>query len=158
MITSQFVDYKRLAYRLYAVFMHQGSAEFGHYYIYIFDFKKGVWRKYNDNDVTEVQNSAEIFENSDQPSPPTPYFLVYVNDTMKDRLVEAVCRQIVEAPHVSHVENHSTHITSSDPMATSDRDTVTTAEDVDMDPPPYRKSSSAQIATGLKIDLVAMRY
>src|SRR5438105_3829259 len=99
MITSQFIDYKRLAYRLYAVFMHQGSAEFGHYYIYIFDFKKNLWRKYNDNEVTEVQNPAEIFENSGRPSPPTPYFLVYVNDSMKERLVEPVCREIMETPN-----------------------------------------------------------
>jgi ubiquitin carboxyl-terminal hydrolase 25/28 len=96
MIASQFADSKILPYRLYAVFMHQGSVEFGHYYIYIYDFKKEIWRKYNDNEITEVQNTAEIFENQGRVNPPTPYFLVYVNAAMKDRLVEPVCREIFE--------------------------------------------------------------
>lgn len=102
MISSQFSDYKRLAYRLYAVFMHQGSVEFGHYYIYIYDFNKEVWRKYNDNEITEVQDTSEIFgkseRNSERANPPTPYFLVYVNAAMKNRLVEPVCREIEPEP------------------------------------------------------------
>lgn len=95
MIASQFTEYTKLAYRLYAVFMHQGSVEFGHYYIYIYDFEKEVWRKYNDNDITEVKDTSEIFGSPNRVNPPTPYFLVYVNDMMKDRLVEPVCREIV---------------------------------------------------------------
>jgi ubiquitin carboxyl-terminal hydrolase 25/28 len=94
MISNSFNEYTKLAYRLYAVFIHQGSVEFGHYYIYIYDFKKDVWRKYNDNDITEVKDTAEIFRNPNRANPPTPYFLVYVNAAMKDRLVEPVCREI----------------------------------------------------------------
>ncbi|KAE8147194.1 hypothetical protein BDV25DRAFT_160868 [Aspergillus avenaceus] len=95
-ISSQFADYRHLAYRLYAVFVHHGSVEFGHYYIYIFDFNRKVWRKYNDNYVTEVQDIEEIFTSQDRQNPPTPYFLVYVNDAMKDRLVDPVCREIFD--------------------------------------------------------------
>ncbi|OJJ49211.1 hypothetical protein ASPZODRAFT_111904 [Penicilliopsis zonata CBS 506.65] len=97
MIATQFADSKHLAYRLYAVFVHHGSVTFGHYYIYIFDFRKEVWRKYNDNDVTEVHNAEEIFKNSDRQNPPTPYFLVYVHDALKDRLADPVCREILDA-------------------------------------------------------------
>lgn len=96
MITNLFADYRCLAYRLYAVFMHHGSVEFGHYYIYIYDFKKEIWRKYNDNDVREVQDPAEIFAVRQEENPPTPYFLVYVHDSMKDRLVDPVCREIFD--------------------------------------------------------------
>jgi ubiquitin carboxyl-terminal hydrolase 25/28 len=82
--------------------MHQGSVEFGHYYIYIYDFDKEVWRKYNDNEITEVQDTSEIFgkseRNSERANPPTPYFLVYVNAAMKNRLVEPVCREIEPEP------------------------------------------------------------
>lgn len=98
MISSNFNDSTKLAYRLYAVFMHQGSVEFGHYYIYIYDFKKDIWRKYNDNDIAEVKDTAEIFRNPNRMNPPTPYFLVYVNAAMKDRLVEPVCRMIAPEP------------------------------------------------------------
>lgn len=93
-VANSFNEYTKLAYRLYAVFMHQGSVEFGHYYIYIYDFKKDVWRKYNDNEITEVKDKAEIFQKPNRANPPTPYFLVYVNAAMKDRLVEPVCREI----------------------------------------------------------------
>ncbi|KAJ9197928.1 hypothetical protein DTO164E3_5484 [Paecilomyces variotii] len=133
MISSQFADYKHLPYRLYAVFVHHGSVEFGHYYIYIYDFKKDVWRKYNDSDITEVHNRAEIFESQGR-NPPTPYFLVYVNERMKDRLVQPVCREIAENS-ASTAEDTAAQATI--PAAAQGEDTVTTSEDVDMDPPAY---------------------
>lgn len=126
MISNQFNDSTRLAYRLYACFMHQGSVEFGHYYIYIYDFEKDVWRKYNDNDITEVQDTSEIFGNPNRVNPPTPYFLVYVHDALKGRLVEPVRRDIIaEAPTI--VENATAPIdsTSDEPM------------DAEMGPPSY---------------------
>lgn len=94
LIASQFTEYQKLPYRLYAVFMHHGSVSFGHYWIYIYDFQKNVWRKYNDEYVTEVQNLDEIFKDGRETNPPTPYFLVYINDEMKDRLVDPVCRDV----------------------------------------------------------------
>ncbi|KAE8356901.1 hypothetical protein BDV28DRAFT_126391 [Aspergillus coremiiformis] len=130
LISSQFVEYKHLAYRLYAVFVHHGSVEFGHYYIYIFDFERNVWRKYNDNYVTEVHDLDEIFRSQDRQNPPTPYFLVYVNETMKDRLVSPLCREIVESPPEDQ--------TGPDTASVTEGITVpTTTGDVDMDPPAY---------------------
>ncbi|OAX78823.1 hypothetical protein ACJ72_06862 [Emergomyces africanus] len=104
LIDSQFTDLRHLPYRLYAVFVHHGSVEFGHYYIYIFDYDKNIWRKYNDSEVTEVHNQSEIFESQNLANPPTPYFLVYVNENMKDRLVKPVNREIKDAspPQVPH--------------------------------------------------------
>ncbi|KAH8701874.1 putative ubiquitin hydrolase [Talaromyces proteolyticus] len=124
MISSQFSDYKRLAYCLYAVFMHQGSVEFGHYYIYIYDFKKEVWRKYNDNEITEVRDTSEIFGNQGRVNPPTPYFLVYVNAGMKDRLVEPVCREIIPEP-------------SANPTGGDEPNSIDGPMDVDVNPPSY---------------------
>ncbi|KAI2826377.1 hypothetical protein CBS147343_605 [Aspergillus niger] len=127
-ISAQFADYKYLAYRLYAVFVHHGSVSFGHYYIYIFDFERNVWRKYNDNYVTEVNNLDEIFKDEGQPNPPTPYFLVYVNDAMKDRLANPVCREILEAS------------------------TANTNEDMDMNPPAYDEIWTDQSGSGTVVD------
>ncbi|CAG8129565.1 unnamed protein product [Penicillium olsonii] len=98
MIYSQFADYHNLPYRLYAVFVHHGSVSFGHYYIYIYDFEKDIWRKYNDEYVTEVQNLDEIFKDDSTNNPPTPYFLVYVNSDMKERLVSPVYRVLDTVP------------------------------------------------------------
>ncbi|KAJ5570525.1 Peptidase C19 ubiquitin carboxyl-terminal hydrolase 2 [Penicillium hispanicum] len=95
MIANQFTEFKNLPYQLYAVFVHRGSVSFGHYWIYIRDFQNNIWRKYNDEYVTEVRNLDEIFYNVADANPPTPYFLVYVNEKMKDRLVDPVCREIL---------------------------------------------------------------
>ncbi|KAL4865989.1 hypothetical protein BDV12DRAFT_173679 [Aspergillus spectabilis] len=131
LITSQFVDSKHLPYRLYAVFVHHGSVEFGHYYIYIFDFERNVWRKYNDTYVTEVRDLDEIFKSQDRHNPPTPYFLVYVNDRIKDRLVSPVCREIVETLPESAPE-------PSPSDAAMEGVTLSGApEDVEMNPPAY---------------------
>jgi ubiquitin carboxyl-terminal hydrolase 25/28 len=132
MISSQFADYKHLAYRLYAVFVHHGSVEFGHYYIYIYDFERNVWRKYNDNYVTEVHDLDEIFMSQDRQNPPTPYFLVYVNDTMKDRLASPLCREILESSQ-DNENQPDTEMTSVTERVTA----PTAAEDVDMGPPAY---------------------
>ncbi|KAJ5777942.1 hypothetical protein N7520_001188 [Penicillium odoratum] len=98
LIADKFADSKEMPYQLYAVFVHRGSVSFGHYWIYIKDFQKNIWRKYNDEYVTEVQNLDEIFANKDDTNPPTPYFLVYINELKRNRMVDPVCRDIVEDP------------------------------------------------------------
>ncbi|KAL8928474.1 MAG: hypothetical protein Q9208_001708 [Pyrenodesmia sp. 3 TL-2023] len=95
-ISSQFVDKKGLPYRLQAVFIHVGSTTFGHYWIYIRDFEKDMWRKYNDESVTAVRDLSQIFDQEPGERPPTPYFLVYVQDNVKDQLVHPVCRDVPE--------------------------------------------------------------
>ncbi|KZF24550.1 cysteine proteinase [Xylona heveae TC161] len=92
-ISSQYTDLRKLRYRLHSVFIHRGSVSFGHYWIYIYDFKQQLWRKYNDGYVTEVKDPKEIFYQESQ-NPATPYFLVYVRDEDKDDLVDAVCRDV----------------------------------------------------------------
>jgi ubiquitin carboxyl-terminal hydrolase 25/28 len=147
MISSQFVDFKHLAYRLYAVFVHHGSVEFGHYYIYIFDFRKNVWRKYNDTEVTEVTNTDEIFKNQERQNPPTPYFLVYVNDGLKDRLADPVCRQIIEDPAPSETVR-STEATV--PMEGVTATTLTPQQDLDMELPAYDEALADTQNSGTK--------
>lgn len=95
-ISSQFVDKREIPYRLQSVFIHVGSATFGHYWIYIRDFEKDMWRKYNDESVSAVSDLSQIFDQDPSDRPPTPYFLVYVKDDVKNRLVDPVCRNIPE--------------------------------------------------------------
>ncbi|KAJ5281068.1 hypothetical protein N7478_006440 [Penicillium angulare] len=93
-ISQQFADSQKLPYRLYAAFIHRGSVSFGHYWIYIYDFRKNIWRKYNDEYVTEVQNLDEIFNDPNDTTPPTPYFLVYLHQSKIDILADPVSRDI----------------------------------------------------------------
>lgn len=94
-ISSQFTDLRNLPYRLQSVFIHRGSVSFGHYWIYIYDFAKSIWRKYNDSYVTQVRDREEILE-QEAYNPATPYFLIYVKDEAKDELVDPVCRHLPE--------------------------------------------------------------
>lgn len=76
-IDKQFEEFKSIGYSLFAVFIHRGEASYGHYWVYIKDASKnGVWRKYNDETITEVPE-AEVF-NFTEGNTATPYFLVYV--------------------------------------------------------------------------------
>ena len=93
-IATQFVDLRSLPYRLHSVFIHRGGVSSGHYWIYIFDFDRHIWRKYNDGYVTEVTDLKEIYTQEENTRPATPYFLVYVKDDLKERLVDAVCRDV----------------------------------------------------------------
>lgn len=149
MISSQFVDFKHLAYRLFAVFVHSGTVSFGHYYIYIYDFKQDIWRKYNDEYVTEVQNLDEIFKSQDRQNPPTPYFLVYVNDTMKDRLASPVCREMVDTPPNAY---HQSDSHAMEGVAATGGGPPVPTEDTDMNPPPYDAAWAGKGASGTADD------
>ena len=97
-MVSQFNDLRQFPYRLSAVFIHRGSTNAGHYWIYIYDFTAKVWRKYNDEKVTLVTDVREIFDAPRGQRPPTPYFLVYVRDDRKEILVNPICRDVIDAP------------------------------------------------------------
>jgi ubiquitin carboxyl-terminal hydrolase 25/28 len=100
-ISTQFADLRSLPYRLHSVFIHRGESNSGHYWIYIYDFSRGIWRKYNDETVTQVSDpKKEIFEEDPglvlKNRPATPYFLVYLKDEAKDKLQAPVLREITE--------------------------------------------------------------
>jgi ubiquitin carboxyl-terminal hydrolase 25/28 len=102
-LQDQFTDMRHHRYRLQAVFIHSGNSSFGHYYIFIYDFARDIWREYNDARVSEVHDTKRIFEHSGFNNP-TPYYLVYVRDEDKEGLVDAVCREIPETPLASQTE------------------------------------------------------
>lgn len=63
-------------YRLHSVFIHRGEASHGHYWVYIYDFVRDKWRKYNDEEVSDVTR-GEVFRvrKGDNEN---PYMLSYV--------------------------------------------------------------------------------
>lgn len=84
-LSSLFTDMKDVSYRLHAVICHGGRLKSGHYWAFIYDFKKHVWRKYNDHEVTEYSDSAQVLAilNSNA----EPYYLAYVRENMVDSYV-----------------------------------------------------------------------
>lgn len=100
-VKEAFVDMRKDAYRLHAAFFHRGSAGGGHYWVYIYDHKKEVWRKYNDDRVTLIQNRNEIFGKPTEDNwgpPPNPYLLIYIRQDRLNEMVQTVKRDIVYPP------------------------------------------------------------
>lgn len=105
-INAQFEDMKNIKYRLAAVFFHRGSTGSGHYWIYIHDFEKKIWRKYNDETVEEHTKLDDIFTASSY-AQGTPTYVVYVAED-KLNLVQPVCRDPEEAPPQEDVQMSGT--------------------------------------------------
>ena len=68
------------SYRLHSIYVHDGSAESGHYFTFIYDRHQQKWRKYNDVHVSEVSEEVVFkiseggFKNS------SAYWVVYVDE------------------------------------------------------------------------------
>ena len=52
-VSNQFTSYTKVGYSIFAIFIHRGEASYGHYWVYIRDPIKNVFRKYNDETVNE---------------------------------------------------------------------------------------------------------
>ena len=91
-ISGQFKTYKKFGYTLFAVFIHRGEASYGHYWVYIKDPKRGIYRKYNDDTVTEVP-ASEVF-NFTETNTATPYYMVFVKDDLTEDYIEPLKRVI----------------------------------------------------------------
>ncbi|CAB4252035.1 similar to Saccharomyces cerevisiae YOR124C UBP2 Ubiquitin-specific protease that removes ubiquitin from ubiquitinated proteins [Maudiozyma barnettii] len=100
-VTHQFDAFQDVEYTLFAVFIHRGEASYGHYWIYIKDPNvTGIWRKYNDETVTEVSES-EVF-NFTEGNTATPYFLVFVKE--EDREGIEPLKRILDVPEVEKLD------------------------------------------------------
>ncbi|CAN6634670.1 ubiquitin carboxyl-terminal hydrolase 2 [Trichomonascus vanleenenianus] len=93
LIANQFTDMKQHGYRVHSVFIHRGQVSFGHYWVYINDVKNGVFRKYNDDYVTEVNYDDVITSTfKDETNSSTPYLLTFVREDISDQLVNGLVR------------------------------------------------------------------
>ncbi|KAI5291155.1 hypothetical protein KEM54_006103 [Ascosphaera aggregata] len=118
LIDHEFDTMRELAYRLYAVFIHSGQVSYGHYWIYIYDFEKKIWRKYNDDYVTEVADVSEIY-NEDPRGIASPYFVVYIKDDTKHTLVQPVVRDITPLRDTAHSASADNSMPSTEPPGAS---------------------------------------
>ncbi|KAK0721534.1 hypothetical protein B0T21DRAFT_54104 [Apiosordaria backusii] len=85
---------QKLEYRLHAVFCHRGGANAGHYWVWIRDFERGVWRKYNDATVTvstEEEFRREVGDDAEEPC-----LAAYVRAGRERGLVSVPLRKGVE--------------------------------------------------------------
>ncbi|KAI0114240.1 cysteine proteinase [Hypoxylon sp. NC0597] len=83
-------------YSIHAVICHRGGTAAGHYWVWIRDFKRNVWYRYNDETVTEDSRGTEAVLN-DLNETGDPYYVAYVRDEMKDDLVDVPQRRKPES-------------------------------------------------------------
>ncbi|KAG7749121.1 hypothetical protein KL911_005206 [Ogataea haglerorum] len=93
LITNQFSDLTNIGYSVFAIFIHRGQASYGHYWIYIRDPKSNLYRKYNDEIVSEVP--IEEVLNFSENNSATPYYLVFVKNEFLDA-IQPLKREIKE--------------------------------------------------------------
>lgn len=89
---THFDKYRKYKYSLFAIFMHRGEANYGHYWIYI---KDGLlWRKYNDEEVSAVEKPQEQIFNFDSSNQDTAYYLAYVREDKISELIQPLDRKL----------------------------------------------------------------
>ncbi|XP_064424799.1 ubiquitin carboxyl-terminal hydrolase 28 isoform X3 [Latimeria chalumnae] len=80
----------QVPYRLHAVLVHEGQANAGHYWAYIYDHTRRMWLKYNDIAVTE--SSWEELERDSYGGlkNASAYCLMYINNKLPHLIAEDV--------------------------------------------------------------------
>lgn len=103
-VDDQFSGMKKEKYLLHAVICHGGNVRAGHYWVWIRDFKRNVWLKYNDSTVTEESgNSQSVLDKLNEGG--DPYYLAYVLEDKKDELVEVPPRAVPD-PNAPATQSH----------------------------------------------------
>lgn len=92
-ILNQFSGFNKIGYTIFAIFIHRGQASYGHYWIYIRDPKTGLYRKYNDEIVSEVPPEEVL--NFNESNTATPYYLTFIKDELVDK-IEPLRREVEE--------------------------------------------------------------
>ncbi|KAI0007870.1 hypothetical protein F4779DRAFT_590067 [Xylariaceae sp. FL0662B] len=104
---SAFDEIQKEKYSLHAIICHGGGMNAGHYWVWIRDFKKNVWYKYNDSMVTEDNRETQSVL-KDLNDTGDPYYVAYVRDEIKDDLVDVPQRfqpDSDDIPTVDHAED-----------------------------------------------------
>ncbi|KAK3346802.1 ubiquitin carboxyl-terminal hydrolase-like protein [Lasiosphaeria hispida] len=122
-----FSTMKKFPYRLHAVVCHAGAtASAGHYWVWIRDFEKDVWRKFNDTTVSVHDATYVFWELCNKGE---PYYLAYVRESEIKDLVSTPQRRFPiesssddsEMPDASDVPKGKGEATA--PDAGKDQDT-----------------------------------
>ena len=83
---TAFADYCNMPYHLHAILMHDGTAESGHYYSFIYDLKQQVWWRFSDVNVS-IEIDEIVFREAfggQAASTKTAYSLIYMNEFCKN--------------------------------------------------------------------------
>uniref|UniRef100_A0A8C5WBS6 ubiquitinyl hydrolase 1 n=1 Tax=Leptobrachium leishanense TaxID=445787 RepID=A0A8C5WBS6_9ANUR len=72
----------QVPYRLHAVLVHEGQANAGHYWAYVYSHSRSCWLKYNDVSVTETTWQEVKRDSYGGMKNASAYCLMYINDKL----------------------------------------------------------------------------
>ncbi|KAM6969944.1 ubiquitin carboxyl-terminal hydrolase 28 [Aplochiton taeniatus] len=78
----------QVPYRLHAVLVHEGQANAGHYWAYIYDHAGQRWMKYNDVIVSESSWEELVRDSYGGMTNASAYCLMYIDDCMANLIAE----------------------------------------------------------------------
>lgn len=142
-VEDYFDTLKQHKYRLHAVICHSGGARAGHYWVWIRDFNRNLWIKYNDSTVTIDRRDPQAVID-DLSMSGDPCYVAYVRDEDKDNIVGIPRRSL--PPPSGDVEMQTIDGIAPDDhempdlvVVTGDKHTVTNNGITEMDDPrPYQ--------------------
>jgi ubiquitin carboxyl-terminal hydrolase 25 len=73
-------------YHLHAICIHDGSAQSGHYYAFIYDRYQKKWHRFNDMRVVEVSEEDVFNESNGGNGLMNAYWVVYVNNDIANEM------------------------------------------------------------------------
>lgn len=82
----------QVPYRLHAVLVHEGQANAGHYWAYIYDPRQHCWMKYNDITVTKSSWEELIRDSFGGYRNASAYCLMYIDDKKPFLIEGTLCR------------------------------------------------------------------
>ena len=78
-INLSFSQLQAYPYHLHAILVHDGTAESGHYYAFVYDRKNDYWLRFNDHKVSIEEESQVMKESKGGFGKSCAYGLVYIN-------------------------------------------------------------------------------
>ena len=87
-IKNAFADYCNIPYNLHAIMIHDGLADSGHYYSFIYDRKQSVWWRFNDHTVSMEAEETVMLEafGGQRNSYKSAYALIYINQFITNQI------------------------------------------------------------------------
>ncbi len=88
--------------------MHDGPAEFGHYYSFVFDRKENVWWRFNDHSVSMETEEVVLQESigGQKDSTKAAYMLIYTNQFVVSKSKGILSDPIKAIPSQLQLEVH----------------------------------------------------
>ena len=85
-LKKPYTSKKERPYKLHAIMVHDGLADSGHYYTFIYDRVLKSWWKLNDQKATMETEETVMKEAMGGDGLKTGYYLVYINQYIADEI------------------------------------------------------------------------